>query len=276
MSGTLYVVGTPLGNLGDLTPRAVEILRSVDVIACEDTRRAAKLLSAAAIARPELVVVNDHTELGVSDRLAERIVTGVSVALTTDAGMPAISDPGTTLVAACAAAGVEIVVVPGPSAVTTAVSGSGLPAGRFVFEGFLPRKGAARSERLDELSRETRTAVLYEAPHRAERTLEELREVCGADRPVAVARELTKLHESWYRGPLGDAPAWVADHAKGEFVIVLGGAAPAAEATDEEIRVALSGALAAGRTTRDAVAEVATGLGVGRRRVYDLALHVET
>lgn len=272
VTGRLVVVGTPIGNLGDLSPRAVEALTDADVIACEDTRRTGRLMAAAGVARTDLAVVNDHTENDVSARLVERIRAGDVVALVTDAGMPTVSDPGADLVAAVVAAGFEVGVVPGPTAATTALAVAGLPAGRWVFEGFLPRKGSGRAERLAELATEQRTAVLYEAPHRVARTIGELRDRCGGDRPVVLARELTKLHEEVVRGTLDTAAEHFATHEpRGEFVIVLGGAEPPAETTDAALVDALAAAREQGMSTRDAVAAVTERYGVSKRRVYDLA-----
>lgn len=271
MSGRLVVVGTPIGNLGDLSPRAVQSLTDADVIACEDTRRTGRLLAAAGVDRTDLVVANDHTEARVAGRLVDRARGGEVVALVTDAGMPGVSDPGGDVVAAFVAAGLGVEVVPGPTAVTTALAASALPTGRFVFEGFLPRKGAGRTERLAAVAAEPRTVVLYEAPHRAERTIGDLAEVCGPDRPVTVARELTKLHEEWFRGDLAGAAAWLAAEPKGEFVIVLGGAEPPPEVTDEELLDALDEERSAGASTRDAVSAVVARYDVAKRRVYDLA-----
>lgn len=272
MNPALVVVGTPIGNLSDLSPRALDALAGADVIACEDSRRTGRLLAAAGIGRRELVVANDHTEDRVAAGLVDRARQGATVAVVTDAGMPAVSDPGRALVAAFVAEGLDVVVVPGPTAVTTALAGSGLPTARFVFEGFLPRKGPARRERLATLSGERRTTVLYEAPHRAERTIGDLVEVCGPGRPVAVARELTKLHEEWFRGDLAGAAAWLAAAPKGEFVLVVGGAPAPAAATDDELRSALARELDAGASRRDAVAAVVERFGVAKRRVYDLSL----
>ena len=273
--GRLVLVGTPIGNLGDLAPRAVEALAGADVIACEDTRRTGRLLVAAGIGKRTLVVANDHTEGSVAPGLVARARQGEVVALVTDAGMPAVSDPGHAVVAAFAAADLDIEVVPGPSALTAAIAGSGLPSGRFAFEGFLPRKGAGRSERIAEIAAETRTVVLFEAPHRVARTIAELRATCGDDRPVALARELTKLHEEWYRGDLAGAVAFLAEEPRGEFAIVLGPGAPPDPADDDQLRTALRAELAAGRTTRDAVAAVAAGYGVARKRAYALALALD-
>ncbi|HEU5083505.1 MAG TPA: 16S rRNA (cytidine(1402)-2'-O)-methyltransferase [Acidimicrobiales bacterium] len=270
-AGRLVLVGTPIGNLGDLSPRAVEALTRADVVACEDTRRTGRLLAAAGIPRRDLAVVNDHTEARAAQQLVDRARAGDTVALVTDAGMPGVSDPGEDVVAAFVAADLPVEVVPGPTAATTALAASGLPTGRFVFEGFLPRKGSARAERLAVVAAEARTVVLYEAPHRAERTLADLREACGPERPVTIGRELTKLHEEWFRGDLAGACEWLASEPKGEFVIVLGGAEPPAEATDAELRAALDAELAGGASTRDAVTAVVARYGVPKRRVYDLA-----
>lgn len=270
--GVLVLVGTPIGNLGDLAPRAVEALRSADAICCEDTRRTGRLLEHAGVQRPPLVVLNEHSEAREVPGVVARLRRGERVAVVSDAGMPGISDPGERLVRAVVAAGHPVEVVPGPSAVLAALVTSGLPAGRFVFEGFLPRKGSGRAERLATVAAEPRTVVLYEAPHRLARTIADLADACGADRRVAVARELTKLHEEVWRGRLGDAVAWVGAAApRGEIVLVLEGA-PAAEPPDDDALVgALRDELAAGATARDAARAVAARLDVPRRRVYDLA-----
>lgn len=273
MTGRLVVVGTPIGNLGDLSPRAVETLAGADVVACEDTRRTGRLLEAAGIGRVKLVVVNDHTETGAAAGIVERIRAGETVALVTDAGMPAVSDPGAELVAAVAAADLAIAVVPGPTAASAALAGSGLASGRWVFEGFLPRKGSARNERLAVLAAETRTSIVYEAPHRVARTVADLAASCSPDRPVVLARELTKLHEEWFRGTLADATAWLDDHEpRGEFVVVLGGGQPPPEPDDDDILAALDVERAGGASTRDAVAAVVDRLRVPKRRVYALAI----
>ena len=230
------------------------------------------MLAAAGVGHKDLVVVNDHTEVRAAPALLARLQAGDSVALVTDAGMPAVSDPGADLVAAAVAAGIELSVVPGPTAATAALATSGLPSGRWVFEGFLPRKGSARTARIAATAAETRTVVLYEAPHRVARTVGDLAAACGPDRPVVLARELTKLHEEWFRGSLTDAVGWLDEHEpRGEFVIVLGGGPPPADASDDELRAALTDARAGGASTRDAVAAVARQHGVSKRRVYDLA-----
>ena len=272
MSGALVLVATPIGNLGDLSPRALSELANADVIACEDTRRTGLLLHLAGIpARGRMVVVNDHTEGERAPALVDRLAAGDRVVLVSDAGMPGISDPGERLVAAALAAGQVVEVVPGPSAVLTALVASGLPAGRFCFEGFLPRQGAARKARVEEVAKERRTTVLYEAPHRLARTLEDLSSACGGERRVAIARELTKVHEEFFRGTLGEAAQWASGGPIGEFVIVLAGAEESSAPTDDDAASAVQAAMAQGLSARDAAAEVAARLGLSRRRVYELA-----
>jgi 16S rRNA (cytidine1402-2'-O)-methyltransferase len=273
VSGALVLIGTPIGNLGDLSPRVGEELARADVVACEDTRRTGKLLAHLGLTVPALLVVNDHTEARAVRDVLARLDRGQRVAVVTDAGMPGISDPGERLVAAASAAGHAVEVVPGPSAALAGLVVSGLATGRFVFEGFLPRKGSGRSQRLEVIAAERRTVVLYEAPHRLVRTLADLAEVCGGDRRVALARELTKLHEEVWRGTRAAARARAEEvEPRGEYVVVLDGAPPPPEADDDDIRAALAEARAAGATTRDAVSSVAAQLGVPRRRVYDLAV----
>ncbi|MBW3614974.1 MAG: 16S rRNA (cytidine(1402)-2'-O)-methyltransferase [Actinobacteria bacterium] len=269
------LVATPIGNLGDLSPRAVEALRAAHVIACEDTRHSAKLLHHAGITPRRLVAVHAHNEAEQAQRLVAEVAAGARVAVITDAGTPGISDPGERLVAAAVAAGVAIETVPGPSAVIAALVVSGLPTGRFCFEGFLPRKGRERTERLAVLAGETRTSVLYEAPHRLRATVQDLLDACGGDRRIAVARELTKRFEEVWRGTLLEAGEWAsAAAARGEFVLVLEGATPTG-ATAADVDDALRRHLEAGASTRDAVAAVAAGLSVPKRQVYAAALRLE-
>jgi 16S rRNA (cytidine1402-2'-O)-methyltransferase len=272
--GVLVLVGTPIGNLGDLSPRAVDALRTADVIACEDTRRTGKLLAHAGVeAAGRLRPVHAHNEAAEARRIVDEVAAGRRVAYASDAGLPGLSDPGQRLAAACIDAGLAVDLVPGPDAVTTALVLSGLPAARFVFDGFLPRKGPDRRARIAALATETRTAVLYESPHRVAATLADLRDSCGPDRAVAVLRELTKLHQDVYRGTLGDAAALAAAlPSRGEHVIVLAGApAAAAPVDDDVVRAALADARARGLSARDASAEVAQALGVAKRRAYALA-----
>jgi 16S rRNA (cytidine1402-2'-O)-methyltransferase len=274
--GVLVLVGTPIGNLGDLSPRAVEALAAADAICCEDTRRTGRLLQHAGVERKRaLMVVNEHTEAREVDGVLARLARGERVAVVSDAGMPGISDPGERLVRAAVDAGHVVEVVPGPSAALAALVASGLPTGRFVFEGFLPRKGSGRTERLAAVAAERRTVVLYEAPHRLPRTLADLASVCGDDRPVAVARELTKLHEEVWRGTLGEAAAWAVERPpRGELVVVIDRAPGAPPPDDDALVDALSVELAAGSSARDAARAVAARLGVPRRHAYDLAVTV--
>jgi 16S rRNA (cytidine1402-2'-O)-methyltransferase len=270
---SLVLVGTPIGNLADLSPRAVEALRAADAICCEDTRRTGRLLQHAGVDRRPLVVVNDHSEARATAGVLERLDRGERVAVVTDAGMPGIADPGERLVRAALLAGHAVEVVPGPSAAVAAVVTSGLPTGRWVFEGFLPRRGSGRTERLREVAAERRTTVLYEAPHRLARTLADLADTCGSGRRVAIGRELTKLHEETWRGTLSAAVAWAREQERrGELVLVLDGAPEAAPADDDAVEHAVLARLAAGDSARDAAAAVAAELGVSRRRAYDAAV----
>jgi 16S rRNA (cytidine1402-2'-O)-methyltransferase len=272
--GALVLVATPIGNLGDLSPRATRELEAADVVACEDTRRTGRLLQLSGIRARALLTVNDHTEAAAVREVLRRLEAGERVVVVSDAGTPGISDPGERLVRAAAREGYEVVVVPGPSAAIAALVASGLPTGRFVFEGFLPRKGASRTDRLRSLAAEPRTIVLYEAPHRIAKTLEDLAGAFGADRRVAVGRELTKLHEEVWRGTLGEGIVWASDHPPGEMVVVVDGAPEASPADDDEIRTALRVELGSGASARDAAAHVAAELGVARRRAYELAIQL--
>ncbi len=273
LTGTLVLVATPIGNLGDLSPRARQVLADADMVCCEDTRRTRQLLTYAGISGRRLTSLHGHNE---ASRLAEVVAmleNGATVAVVSDAGTPAISDPGARLVAAAAEAGATVTVVPGPSAVLAALVASGLPTERFCFEGFLPRRGALRHQRIEELATEMRTAVVLEAPGRVAPTLAELAIACGAERRVVVARELTKVHEELWRGTLAEAEAHFATKAvRGEVVIVLDGAAPAPEPSDALIMAALEKHLAQGETLSDAARSVAQALQVGHRRAYQLAL----
>lgn len=270
-NGVLVIVATPIGNLEDLSPRAVAALASADAVVCEDTRRTGRLLAHAGV-DARLIVANEHTEAAAAAEVRRRLDRGQQIAVVTDAGTPSISDPGERLVRAAVAGGHRVEAVPGPSAAVAALAVSGLPAERWVFEGFLPRKGPDRRQRLEELAVERRTAVLYEAPHRLVRTLADLAEVGGADRPIVIARELTKLHEQLWRGSLGEAVAWAeGEGPRGEVTLVLAGAAPSPPTGDEVIVAALDQLRDAGASTRDAVAAVAQQLGVPKRRVYELA-----
>jgi 16S rRNA (cytidine1402-2'-O)-methyltransferase len=271
--GRLVLVGTPIGNLADLSPRAVEALATADLVVCEDTRHTGRLLQAAGISAKKLLAAHDHNEVAQIGVVLDRLRAGETVAVVSDAGMPGISDPGERMVRAAADAGIEVVVVPGPAAAIAALVVSGLPTGRFAFEGFLPRSGSGRTERIAALVGEERTIVVYEAPHRMARTLADLAAALGGARQVAIGRELTKMHEEVWRGTLAAAVAHVADvEPRGEHVLVIDGAPPVAPASDAELASALSRLLADGLSTRDAVAEVASAYDVPKRRVYDLAV----
>lgn len=271
--GALVLVATPIGNLGDLSPRAVETLRTADVIAAEDTRRTRALLTHAGVpGGARLVAVHEHNERTRAAELVERIRKGARVALVTDAGTPGISDPGERLVRVCVEAGLRVEVVPGPSAVLAALVVSGLPTARFVMEGFLPRTGKDRAERLRAVAVEPRTTVLFEAPHRLATTLADLAAACGGARRVVVARELTKRFEDVWRGTLADAVGRAgSQEPRGEHVLVLEGAPAPADPDDAAVREAVAQLLADGASTRDAAAEVAATLGVPKRRAYAIA-----
>lgn len=272
--GTLVLVATPIGNLEDLSPRAARTLADADVIACEDTRRTRKLLSHAGITGKRLLAVHDHNEAAQTRAVLAELDRGRSVAVVSDAGTPAISDPGGRLAAAAGAAGARVSVVPGPAALVGALVVSGLPTGRFCFEGFLPRSGRERKDRLSAIACDPRTTVLYEAPHRLAATLGDLASACGPLRQVAVVRELTKLHEEVWRGSLEEAleRAGREAPARGEHTIVVAGAPPAPPAAADELAEVVGAALAAGRPTREAAALAAAELGVPRRRAYEAAV----
>ena len=223
--GVLYVVATPIGNLGDMTARAREVLSQVDVIACEDTRHSAKLLHHFGIHTPCLAY-HEHNERQLSGQLVERLAAGQSIALIADAGTPLISDPGYHLVRQARQAGLQVVAVPGASAVLAALSISGLPCDRFVFEGFLPARSGPRLQRLEALASDTRTLIFYESPHRIEHSLEDMRTVFGDEREVVVARELTKRYETVRAGSLLELTRWLASdegQRRGEFVVLVHG-----------------------------------------------------
>jgi 16S rRNA (cytidine1402-2'-O)-methyltransferase len=273
--GALVLVATPIGNLGDISQRAIEALKAADIICCEDTRHSGKLLAHFGVTGKKLVVINEHTEYDAREEIVSLVTTGSNVALITDAGTPGISDPGERLVVAVINAGGVVTAVPGPSALTMALVISGLPTSRFVFEGFLPRSGAERTERLAMATTESRTTVFYEAPHRLVKTLSDLTTACGAMRGVVLARELTKLHEEIWRGTLQDANMHVAKtEPRGEYVIILEPAKPPAPPTDEELLAAIRAEIAKGVSRKDSAARVSARFGVAKRTVYELALQV--
>ena len=267
--GRIVLVATPIGNLGDLSPRAVAALASADVIAAEDTRRAGRLLAHHDLRRA-LLRYDDHTEAARTKRLVDRAAAGETVAVVTDAGTPAISDPGYVLVRAAAERGVPVELIPGPVAAIHALVLSGLPTDRFVFEGFLPRRPAQRRARIGELAREQRTVIVYLSPHRAADELVDLAAALS-NRPAALARELTKVHEEVLRMPLDALAARVAEEGvRGELTLVIGGAPEVAEEVDDATLVArVRELIATGMARNAAVAMVARSAGVARSRVYD-------
>jgi 16S rRNA (cytidine1402-2'-O)-methyltransferase len=270
--GSLVLVATPIGNLGDLSTRAVEALQSAALICCEDTRRTGKLLQHAGIRGVRMAVANEHTEYTRIGEVLEVLAGGRDVALVSDAGTPGISDPGERLARAVIDAGYTVSAVPGPAALVMALVVSGFDTTRFVFEGFLPRSGSERTRRLREVATERRTIVLYEAPHRVARTITDLVAHCGSDRRVALARELTKLHEEIWRGTLSDAAKHLADREpRGEYVIVMEAAPLPPDSDDDAITAALVAAIQSGATRKAAVATVTADLGVQKRRVFDIA-----
>ena len=270
MTPALVIVATPIGNMGDLSPRAITELTAAALVCCEDTRRTGRLLSHIGVRARALRRVDAHTEAAASVEVVELIAAGHRVVLVSDSGTPGVCDPGQRLVVAVVEAGYEVVVVPGPAAVIAALVGSGFSVDRFAFEGFLPRRGSERESRLQQMALEQRTCVLYESPKRVAATLRDLARCCGAERRAVVARELTKLHEEFVRGSLAELVEWSAAEPKGEIVLVLEGAPPLAEPDDEAVVAALDLALVQGLSSRDAAALVAADLGVSRRRVYDL------
>ncbi|WP_137297339.1 16S rRNA (cytidine(1402)-2'-O)-methyltransferase [Psychromonas sp. SP041] len=236
VSAKLYIVATPLGNIGDITYRAVEILKNVDLIAAEDTRHSGKLLSYYQISKPTFPL-HDHNERQRGSVLIEKIKAGQSVALISDAGTPLISDPGYHLVNECREAGVDVVPVPGACAAITALSAAGLPSDRFSFEGFLPVKEKAKTEKLTALAEETQTMIFYESPRRMQDTVKHIINIMGAERKLVVARELTKLFESFYVLPAGEMLKWLeqdTNHCRGEFVLMVAGAAKNQDALSVE------------------------------------------
>jgi 16S rRNA (cytidine1402-2'-O)-methyltransferase len=274
-AGKLVLVATPIGNLGDLAPRAVDALTEADVICCEDTRHSRKLLHHAGLSGKKLVAVHAHNEAEQAERIVRDVLGGQRVAFITDAGTPGISDPGERLVAAAVDAGIDVELVPGPAAVIAGLVLSGLPTSRFCFEGFLPRKGKERTARLAELAAEARTTVLYEAPHRLVATVTDLAAACGGERRIAICRELTKKFEDVWRGSLADAVVRAETiEARGEYVLVVEGASPPPEATDGDVDAAVQRRLDAGLSTKDAAAEVAAELGVPKRTAYNAAVRL--
>ena len=271
--GTLYVIGTPIGNLEDITLRALRLLREVDLIAAEDTRKARQLLQHYGIEKPmtSFFAGNEHRKKA---RLLAALAAG-DVALISEAGMPGISDPGYLLVRAALDRGYPVVAIPGPSAHTAALVVSGLPSDRFIFLGFLPRKGGERRALLEQVAASPLTLVLYEAPHRLAATLRDMRAVLG-DRPIALCRELTKRFEEVWRGTIDDALRHLAEHApRGEYTLVVGGTSAPERWPEERVRQALAERLVAGLGPSQAAREVAALSGWPRRRLYTLTMEEE-
>lgn len=269
-SGSLIVCATPIGNLGDVSDRLRDALGSADVVFAEDTRRAAKLLSHLGI-RVSVVSLFVGNEQSRSSEVVEAVRSGDTVALVSDAGMPTVSDPGAATIRAVREAGFPIEVVPGPSAVTSALALSGFGADRFVFEGFLPRRGSDRSDRLEELARESRTVVLFASPNRLPADLADLAAACGGSRQVAVAREMTKLHEESWVGPLESAVERWPEPVKGEVTLVLAPVEPAPPSTEVAIERARE-MVAAGISVREAARTTAAETGTSRRTIYEALL----
>ncbi|MGI0486977.1 16S rRNA (cytidine(1402)-2'-O)-methyltransferase [Pantanalinema rosaneae CENA516] len=272
--GTLYLVATPIGNLEDMTFRAVRILQNVDLIAAEDTRHTGKLLQHFQVTTPQ-ISYHDHNRHSRTGELVDRLQQGKAIALVSDAGMPGISDPGYELVSACVAAGLAVVPIPGCSAAIAALTASGLPSDRFVFEGFLPAKAAARRTHLDTLKPERRTLIFYEAPHRLRATLQDL-VMLGETRQVVLARELTKLHEELWRGSIAEAIAHYQEREpQGEYTIVVAGAELAPVVlSDAAIIAELKALLAQGLSRSEASRQLAHQTALPRRQIYQLALSI--
>ena len=276
MAGMLYLVPTPIGNLGDISRRMAETMAEADFLAAEDTRVTVKLLNHLNIKKP-MVTYHRHNAESAGPAILSRILAGESCALVTDAGTPAISDPGEELVALCAQSGVDVISIPGPCAMITALSVSGLPTGRFTFEGFLPMNKKNRRAQLEQLREEERTMIFYEAPHKLLPTLEDLGDVFGGERRIAVCRELTKLHEEIYRATLGEALTYFTEKgAKGEFVLVVDGAAPKEKVSDPDGAMARVEQLRAeGLSLKEAAAQAAAEFGMKKKALYDRAIGKE-
>ena len=277
MAGMLYLVPTPIGNLGDISPRCIKTLEEADFIAAEDTRVTLKLLNHLGI-KKSLVSYYEHNKTQKGDWIVERILNGETCALVSDAGSPAISDPGEELVQQAAAAGITVCAIPGPCAVITALSISGQTTGRFCFEGFLSTAKKSRREHLEALKNEQRTMIFYEAPHKLTNTLADMAEVFGKDRPISLCRELTKLHEEVIRTSLGGALEYYETQPpKGEFVLVIAGAEPVVEeaATTEDAAQMVARLMQEGMSRKDAIKQTAKDLNLPKNAVYDAALNIE-
>ena len=272
----LVVIGTPIGNLGDISERAIKELREVDLICCEDTRRTGKLLNLLNInPRPDLEVVNEHTEEKRANEILNRITAGLRVALVTDAGMPGIADPGQYLIKSAIDHEINLEIVPGPTAGIVALIASGLPTSRFVFQGFIPRKGEERQRRIEEIARDDKTTVIYESGKRIERTIQDLLNICGDERKAIIARELTKMHEEIQRGTLRHLQTKMSDiSTKGEFVLILSGISEDHYVSDSLLKEELQEIIGSGKSKRDAVKELTSKYQLSKRRVYDLSIEI--
>ena len=278
MAGNLYLVPTPIGNLGDISPRMADTLAQADFIAAEDTRVTVKLLNHLGLKKP-MVTYHRHNTAASGQAVLDRLLAGESCALVTDAGMPAISDPGEEMVALCAAAGVPVVPIPGPCALVTALAASGQPTGRFTFEGFLAMNKKNRRAHLESLRGEERTMIFYEAPHKLVATLRDLADTFGREREISLCRELTKLHEEIRRTTLGEAADWYGEETpRGEFVLVVRGAQPEEEGEctlEDGLTLAERLREEEGLSLRDAVRQAAKELGLSRNELYRLAVEQE-
>ncbi|CAI8360039.1 MAG: Ribosomal RNA small subunit methyltransferase I [Acidimicrobiaceae bacterium] len=273
--GFLFLVSTPIGNLSDLSKRAVETLEAADLIACEDTRRTGQLLKFIGVENKKLIRVDEHTEFKSKSQIVENIKNGLTVALVSDAGTPGISDPGEELVKTVIENNCNVSVIPGASSVIAALVVSGISMKRWVMEGFIPRKGKDREEILKELAVEERTIILFESPKRLPETLKDLCQHLGEDRLVAVVRELTKIHEEVWRGSLKRAVEHYGSPTKGEVVIVVEGSNYESTIPDEHILKVLREAKNSGLSAKDASSQIAVQLGVSRRRVYKLYIDLD-
>ena len=281
MPGTLYLVATPIGNLGDFSPRAREVMSEVDFIAAEDTRVTKKLMTALDLPQKPLVSYYEHNRRQRGEEILARLLAGENCALVTDAGTPAVSDPGEDLVALCAPEGVPVIPIPGCCAAVCALAASGLPTGRWCFEGFLSVNKKARREHLDALKNEKRSMIFYEAPHKLRATLDDLCAAFGGERRVSLSRELTKLHEETLRMTLAEAVAYFAETApRGEFVMIVEGAPDVVDEDAEDDRMAralnaVQKRIENGETLKDAVKMVSADLGVKKNALYQLALEAQ-
>ncbi|MBA3921802.1 MAG: 16S rRNA (cytidine(1402)-2'-O)-methyltransferase, partial [Nostocaceae cyanobacterium] len=273
----LYLVGTPIGNLEDMTFRAVRILQTVNLIAAEDTRHTGKLLQHFQINTPQ-ISYHDRNRTSRTPELLAILGEGKAIALVTDAGMPLISDPGYELVKACIEAGISVVPIPGVVAAITAISAAGLPTDRFVFEGFLPVKGQERQERLEAIQTEHRTLIFYEAPHRVRQTLQDLAEILGEDRQIVLARELTKLYEEFWRGTISDARSHYSNREpQGEFTLVVAGIPPSQlQLSEDQLKAELIQMIAQGISRSQASRQLAKFTSLPRRELYQLALSIDS